>query len=168
MNALLIAVNMEAEGKEFYQKASQKASDSLGKALFDRLAKEEDFHAAKAQEIYDSLELGEKPIAIEESLDHGIHLKSIFAKAAKDLNARQSVSSDELQIIDMAMDLEQNSIQFYTESAEASGNQFEQRYFKALQAEERGHYLSLVDYRQYLTAPEDWFAQVERHSLDGG
>jgi len=167
MNALLIAVNMEMEGKEFYQKASQKASNVLGKALFERLAKEEDFHAAKAGEIYDALNLGEKPIAIEESLDQGVHLKSIFAKAVKDLNAQREVSSDEFEIIDMAMDLEQKSIQFYIEHAEMSGNEFEQRYFTALQAEERGHYLSLIDYKQYLTAPEDWFAEVEHHSLDG-
>ena len=34
--------------------------------------------------------------------------------------------------------------------------------------EERGHYLALVDYREYLIDPAGWFRKAEHHSLDGG
>ena len=52
MEPLEIAIKMEIEGKEFYRKAMQKASDKLGKELFFRLAEEEGLHAAeRAREI---------------------------------------------------------------------------------------------------------------------
>ena len=168
MEPLQIAINMEAEGKEFYQKASDNTSDKLGKALFDRLAKEEDFHAAKAREISDFLKLGEQPLAIEESLDHGIKLRSIFAQLKTEIEQRAAASKDEMDIIGLALDIEDRSIKFYREQAAKVENEFIKRFFTALAEEEHGHYLSLVDYRQYLTSPADWFAEKEHHSLDGG
>jgi rubrerythrin len=167
MEPLEIAIKMEIEGKEFYHKASEKAIDELGKELFFRLAKEEDCHAAKAQEIFDCLRLGEKPMAIEESLDRGKKLKSIFAQAKK-AAAKRKAPASVFKVIEAALKLEEKSRKFYEEQSSSAKTQFERRYFEALKQEEQGHYLSLVDYREYLVDPAGWFAKREHISLDGG
>ena len=113
MKPLEIAIKMEVEGKEFYQSASEKSGDSLGKALFSRLAMEEDFHAAKAQEIADSLKEGESPLAIEESLDNGEKLNSIFAWARTEIESKREVATNEFEVIKIALDMEDKSQKFY-------------------------------------------------------
>jgi rubrerythrin len=44
----------------------------------------------------------------------------------------------------------------------------ERELYEALAAEERGHYLVLRDYSEYLTDPAGWFIEKEHPSLDGG
>ncbi|MDD5093142.1 MAG: ferritin family protein [Dehalococcoidia bacterium] len=168
MEPLEMAIQMEIEGKEFYLKASEKAGDELGKELFARLAQEEDSHAAKAREISDFLKRGEKPMAIEESLDKGKKTKSIFAKAKKGLASRRKVASNEMEVIKLALNMEEKSRKFYEDNSGHAGSDFEKRFFTALEQEERGHYLSLVDYREYLIDTAGWFAKSEHISLDGG
>ena len=55
IEVLQLAVRMEVEGKEFYQKASRKSSNKLAKELFQQLANEEDVHRKKFEEIYAAL-----------------------------------------------------------------------------------------------------------------
>ena len=168
MKSLEIAIKMEVEGKEFYQSASEKSGDSLGKALFSRLAMEEDFHAAKAREIADSLKEGDKPLAIEESLDNGEKLNSIFAEAISDIETKREVASNEFEVIKIALDMEEKTRKFYEDQSEKAINEFERRFFESLKREERGHYLALVDYQEYLIDPTNWFTKSEHISLDGG
>ncbi|MBM3133145.1 MAG: hypothetical protein FJZ95_08970 [Chloroflexi bacterium] len=168
MEPLELAIKLEMEGKAFYQAASEKSGDELGKALFARLAKEEDFHAAKAREIAEFLKRGETPLAIEESLDNGKRLDAIFAKARKGSASKRKAGSPELEAVKVALDLEEKSRKFYEEHGATAKTDFERRFFKALKGEERGHYLSLIDYREYLTDPVGWFTRTERHSMDGG
>lgn len=169
MKPLEMAIQLELEGKAFYQTASLKSTDELGRALFARLAGEEDFHAAKAREIAESLSRGEEPLAIEESFDDGEHLRAIFADARRRMGSkRRSPVARELDLIKAAMDVEEKSRKFYQTHGASARTVFERRFFTALSHEERGHYLSLVDYQEYLTDPVGWFTRRERHSLDGG
>jgi len=168
MEPLEIAINMETEGKVFYQKASEKSGDNLGKALFSRLAQEEDLHAARAREIHESLKQGIGSLLTEVSFDQGKRLKSIFSQATKDIVPKREVASSQLEAIQVGLDMEEKSRKFYEEQGEKSKTDFERRFFRALKQEERGHYLSLVDYREYLIDPTSWFTKTEHIILDGG
>jgi rubrerythrin len=168
MEPLEIAIKMEIEGKEFYQEASRKTSDKLGKDLFSQLAEEEDLHAATAREIQKSLKLGDHSLESELSFDQGRKLKSIFAKAKSELAPKRKVASSELKAIRLALDMEEKSRKFYEDQSSSAKTDFERRFFTALKQEEQGHYLSLVDYREYLIDPTSWFTKSEHISLDGG
>ena len=63
--------------------------------------------------------------------------------------------------------MEEKSRKFYEEQSSSAETDFERRFFTALQQEEQGHYLSLVDYREYLVDPIGWFTKREHISLDG-
>ena len=144
-----MAIQMEQQGESFYRNATERSRTGLGKALFRRLAMEEDFHAAKAKEIKVFLELGENPLAIEESLDRGAELKSKFEEAGIDLDG--GALSDELETIQTALEVEERSSRFYEEQSASVGNEFERRFFGAIQQEEQGHRLILLEYRKRLT-----------------
>ena len=168
VNPLEIALQMETDGKEFYRKASERATDSLGKELFAQLADEEDYHAMKAKHIFESLKQGNSLAEDEVSFDQGKTVRSIFAKASKKLDARVEASSGELDAVTVALDMEEKSRKFYEEHSREADDGVEVRFFRALTAEEQGHYLALVDYREYLNDPSGWFAKTEHSSLDGG
>ena len=168
MNALEMSIQMEIEGKEYYYTAAMNAGDSLGKALFERLAQEEDIHAAKAREIYDSLDRGENPLVLEVSLDRGQKIGSIFAEAIKEITPKREIASGEMEAIENALKMEGKSRKFYEEQTGSAATRFEEHFFKALVSEEQGHYLSLLSYREYLIDPVGWFTKSEHHSMDGG
>ncbi|MBE0516281.1 MAG: hypothetical protein IBX41_02660 [Methanophagales archaeon] len=65
---------------------------------------------------------------------------------------------ERLKALEIAMKLEEDGKKFYLEV----------RFFVALAHEERGHYLSLWDYREYLKDPAGWFGMKEGFRLDAG
>ena len=53
ISALKTSIQMEIDGKEFYQKASQTSRNELGKKLLKQLSAEEDIHRQVFEKIYD-------------------------------------------------------------------------------------------------------------------
>ncbi len=165
MEPLKMAIDMEVEGTAFYRSASDESRTALGKALFTRLAKEQDFHAAKAAEILDFLNRDEKPLAIEESLDRGKKLRAIFNKAEGSIVP--VVVDDEIKLITSALKIEEKSRNFYREQSECEHNDFISRFFKALNREEQEHRLSLIEYQDFLADPMGWAVKDNHVFLDG-
>jgi rubrerythrin len=168
MEPLEIAIQMESEGKEFYQTASEKSGTSLGKTLFSQLAIEEDYHAATARKIHDALKRGEDKPAVQLTFDQGRQLKSIFVQAKKEIEAGKHVAQTDTEAIETALSMEEKSRKYYEEQSSQATNDFEREFFRLLKAEERGHYLSLAEYREYLADPTGYFSRTEHISLDGG
>lgn len=144
MEPIDIAIEMEVELKAFYEKSCEESRTDLGEALFARLAKEEDFHAAKAMEIREFLKRGENPLAIEESLDRGLRIRTIFAKASQ---CERYNTETEIEIIQSALAMEDKSRRLYEDFSESAGTDSERRYFKALIHEEQIHHNALIEYR---------------------
>jgi rubrerythrin len=164
---LQFAVGMEIEGKEFYQKASQKSSNKLARELFQHLANEEDIHRRKFEEIYEALKRGRNWPDVEPPSERGKGLKSLFAEATKALGSKIKVAKSELEAIKVAMDMEIKSYNFYHSRSEQSTLPVEKRFYEALAGEEREHHLALLDSYDYLSDPAGWFTKKEHWSLDG-
>jgi rubrerythrin len=165
MKVLQLAVQTEVEGKEFYQKASQKSSNKLAKELFHNLANEEDIHRKKFEEIYEALRKGQDWTDVEPPREKGKKLKSIFDQATKELGSKIKVAQSELEAIKTAINMEIKTYDLYHSRSEQSTLPVEKRSYQALAAEERGHHLALLDSYDYLTDPEGWFVMKE-HRLD--
>ncbi len=168
IEVLQLAVRMEAEGKEFYQKASQKSSNKLAKELFQHLANEEDVHRKKFEEIYEALKRGQNwPDVGPPSEKKGKGLKSLFTEATKALGSKIKVAESELEAIKIAMDMEIKSYDLYHSRSEESTLPVEKRFYETLAGEEREHHLALLDSYEYLSDPTGWFTKSEHWSLDG-
>ena len=167
IEVLKLAVQTEVEGKEFYQKASQKSSSKLAKELFQQLAKEEDIHRRKFEEIYEALKKGQNWPDVVAPSEKGKKLKSLFAEATKALGSKIKAAGSELEAIKTAMDMEIKSYNLYHSRSEESTIPVEKRFYEALAGEERGHHLALLDSYEYLSDPAGYFTKTEHWSLDG-
>ena len=167
MAVLQLAVQMEVDGKGFYQKASQESSNKLAKELFQQLADEEDVHRKKFEEIYEALKRGQNWPDVEPPSERGKRLKSLFAEATKALGSKIKVAESELEAIKAAMDMEVKSYDLYHSRSEESTLPVEKRFYETLAGEERGHHLALLDSYEYLSDPAGWFTKEEHWSLDG-
>jgi len=167
LEVLRLAVRMEADGKEFYQKASRKSSNELAKELFHQLANEEDIHRKKFVEIYKALKRGQNWPDVEPPSEKGGKLKSLFAEATEALSSKIKVVESELEAIKTAMDMEIRSYNLYHSRSKQSTLPVEKQFYKTLAGEERGHHLALLDSYEYLSDPAGWFTKKEHWSLDG-
>lgn len=166
MRILQSAIQMEVDGKEFYLKASQKSGE-LSRRLFERLATEEDEHRKKFEEIYEGLKKRPDWPAVEAPSFGGKRLKTIFTEASKELGSQVDPGQSELDAIKQAMNMELKSYEFYRSRGQQGASPLESRFYQSLAAEERGHYLALVDSYEYLTDPAGWFTVKERWTLEG-
>jgi len=167
LEVLQLAVRMEIEGKDFYQRASQKSKNKLAKELFQHLANEEDVHRKKFEEIYEALKRGRNWPDVKPPSEKGERLKSLFAEATKSLGSKIKAAESELEAIKVAMDMEIKSYDLYHSRSEQSSLPPEKRFYEALAGEERQHHLVLFDSHEYLSDPAGWFTKKEHWSLDG-
>ena len=167
IEVLRLAVRMEIDGKEFYQKASQKSSNKLAKELFKQLANEEDIHRKKFEEIYKAFKRGQHWPDIEPPSEKGRGLNSLFAEATKALGSKFKVAESEFEAIKIAMDMEVKSYNLYHSRSAESTLPVEKEFYQTLAGEERGHHLALLDSYEYLNDPVGWFTKKEHWSLDG-
>jgi len=166
--ALRNALKMEAEGKEYYQQAARQSASAAGRKLFETLAVDETEHARHFQIIYQRVMDNQGwPADIITGTGAKHDPGTFFADCLADLKAGKEVAATELQAVDTAMQMENESYELYSSLADDAGSSLERSFFEKIMAEEREHYLLLNDYREYLKDPSGWFAQKEHHSLDG-
>ncbi len=168
LEALQFAIQMEIDGKKYYEKASQKCAIKVGKDLFEWLAAQEDWHRQKFEQIYKTIkaEKAWPEIDVQAGRQDGVDI--IFAKLSKTTVCKIATRRVELNTIAKAMEMENKTHDFYKKQGELAVYEAQGKFYKALAAEERTHYLALVDYREYIIDPVDWFTKAEHHSLDGG
>ena len=167
IKVLQLAVQMETEGKEFYQKASRKSSNKLAKELFQYLANQEDVHRKKFVDIYEALKRNQNWPDVGPLSEKGEKIKSLFAEATKMLGSKFKVAESELEVIKAAIDMEVRSYNLYDSRSSESTLPVEKQFYKTLAGEERGHHLALLDTYEYLSDPAGWFTKKEHWSLDG-
>jgi len=168
LQALQVAVKMEIDGKEFYLKASQESSNELSKKLLASLASEEDIHRQDFQEIYNAMRIKRAWPKTSFQSDKGKRPRTIFAEAIEVMGTNIETPSSELDTIKIAMDMENKTYDYYRNQSQIATYDAERDFYEALAAEEREHYLVLLDYHEYLSDPAGWFVQKEHPSLDGG
>ncbi|MFZ2071692.1 MAG: ferritin family protein [Halobacteriota archaeon] len=168
LKALEIAMKLEEDGKKFYTDASKKATSASAKDMFSSLAKDEDVHLEKVKEIYKKLKEEREWPKVVTSIGDVVTIKAVFPEDVKDLNMTGEDISESVKVLKIGIEMEEKSIKLYNELAEKATDTFESRFYLALAHEERGHYLSLWDYREYLEDPAGWFGMKEGFRLDAG
>jgi len=168
LQALQIAIQMEIDGKEYYLKASQQSSNELGKKLLESLAAEEGIHQQKFEEIYNAIRSKRGWPKTDFRPDGGKRLRTIFAKATTEIGSNIKALATELDAIQIAMDLENKTYDFYKSQGKIATHNAERDFYETLAAEEREHHIVLLDYYEYLKDPAGWFVRKEHPSLDGG
>jgi rubrerythrin len=69
--------------------------------------------------------------------------------------------------LEVGIQMETKSIEFYQRLARQAHDDKERRFLMSLINEERGHYNNLIDYRNFLIDPADWYYVHEGQHVDG-
>lgn len=166
LNDLRTAIQMEQDGRKFYEEAARQARDAGTKEIFTYLANGEVYHINRIQEIYDALE---KDPHWQESMCEfkpPAEDPQIFSAALAKGNMAAG-DTDDLKALEIGMQMEAKSIEFYQRLARQAQDPRERRFLLSLVNEERGHYNFLADYRNYLVDPADWYFVKEMGHVDG-
>jgi len=168
LEAIKFAIQMEIDGKEYYRKASRQSDNKVGRELFEWLANEEDKHRRIFGGIYNTIRKQKAWPEVVIQPRKGAVLDTIFSREMKVAASTVKATGTELESIAKAMEMENKTREFYKSQDQKAGYDAEKKLYLALAAEEEGHYLTLVDYREYLIDPAGYFRKAEHHSLDGG
>ena len=168
LKMLSTALEMEKKGRVFYQRAVSTCANSLGKEMFKTLLEDETVHMDRIRSIHESLS-GKKVWGewkdFEISHDN---LTAIFRKMAKEQGSKIDVETGDLEALDIGIDFEARSVEFYETQLQKATDKLEIGFLKEMILEEKGHYAALEDVKLYLSDPASWFREKERGGLDGG
>ena len=167
IQALKFAIQMELDGKKFYTRAGQKSNNKLGKELFPWLADKEDQHRKRFEEIYHAIITENKWPEADIKLEKDKIPVTIFASAIKDADNAIDNKANEIEVADKALEMELKSINYYGQQADKSRSVAAKKFFTRISEEEQGHYLAIIDYKEYVTDPAGWFTRTEHHLLEG-
>jgi len=167
IDALKYALQMELDGKKFYTLTARASTNRVGKDLYSWLAGQEGIHYKRFEEIYSAVTADKGwPLSSVKSAEP-VKLGTLFSKLINEAAKPSGTSTAEIDSADTAILLEIKSRDYYKKRADESSSEAEKKFFVAISAEEQGHYLALVDYKEYITDPVDWFTRTEHHLFDG-
>jgi rubrerythrin len=168
LKALEIAMNREEAARTFYLEASKKVTHPFAQEMFSSFAKDEERHYRTVQKIYTRLKEERAWPKLITSIGDVVITRAVDPRQLETLTMSTEDLNVSLTIVKLGLEREEQSIEFYHQLAEKATDPFESRFFIALEHEERGHYLTLWDYREYLEDPASWHSRKEGFRLDAG
>jgi rubrerythrin len=114
LDAIMRALEIEKETFDYYTRAEQKTFDPGGKRIFRWLAKTEEVHYLKLSELYN---------ALEENGRWVFYGGSTISLDAEEQGEKQvGFSTDDMEALEIAMDIEKKGIAYYEELAQKTGD----------------------------------------------
>ncbi len=163
--ALQKAIQMEIDGKQYYQKLSKTFKNESGRKLFAILAEEEDRHQQNFEQIYHAIEAKAKWPEIKIGTSQANTSTNLFSQFPY---GQTQASASELKSVQIAIEMENKTLDYYLASADKASYLVEKQYYEALVQQERTHQYLLLEYFEFLKDPAQWFTIKEHQSLDGG
>jgi rubrerythrin len=160
MDILEFAKKLEREGEAYYSHLAKTTPIKALAGIFTLLSHEEHYH-------YTIFESWKKEIPNAPPIESGIlgKAKEVFAHLAKNAGACDSIMDFE-KAYAKALELEQKSIDFYTD-AQAKTNVPEHRtLFKFLIKEEKKHAVLMENLIEFVKRPKGWLENAEFSRLD--
>jgi rubrerythrin len=165
LEAFKQAINMEKDGKSFYQQSMEKSESKFAKKIFSELVAAEEKHVVKLTEIYKALETNGQWPDVALNRDASETVQNIFASALKNIDENVKGSITDIEALKMATQLESDGIKYYQAKADEAEDFFQKKFFMLLSKEESEHFLSLLDTIEYLEDPQGYFSQLERGTM---
>jgi len=161
MTSVEIARKMETEAVEFYRGAAAKAQNPVGKEMFLSIAKDEAGHLGMLKDIIEgcALKITEaQPIK---------QVKTIFEEMKGKMMARVPATATEVDALKIAMEMEKESVAFYTKAAAEAKSEGEKCLFNRLVQEEEEHFRIFNNTHSFLTDTGNWFMWEEHSIVEG-
>ncbi|MCP4397611.1 MAG: ferritin family protein [bacterium] len=135
------SIQLEKNGKRFYERAASVTKDELGKATFQRLAKEEEGHMDVVEAIFTSVTGGEEWREVVGNEKHRLGSASVVDQLEAAVASRKgNDNANDAQALKIAMEMERKAIWFFEELIKMARNRKVRELAETLADEERFHY----------------------------
>ncbi|HFE53483.1 MAG TPA: hypothetical protein ENK07_08565 [Bacteroidetes bacterium] len=172
LEALQTALQMEQDGREFYQKAAARVHNPLAKRTLNWLADWELEHIALIKKFYTSLKeadhWGDVREAIKDEPSPKQEVKTIFKEAQEQIDELVKPDDEALEAYKTARDFENKAVQFYQERLNKVTDPDGKVFYQFMLEQEQEHYEILDNSYRYLENPELWHSEEEGWMFDGG
>ncbi len=154
MDIFEFAMQMELDGKSFYEKRAAATKHRELKSMLLMLAEEEQKHYNFFRRMKEGkTTLAEAEIdARSEALDKA---RNIFVEMSNNSEGKQ-FSEDELSAWNEAMKIEEKAVKFYSEKAAVEPDAIRKRLLSIIAAEEKNHVHMIDGVLSYLKYPESF------------
>ena len=140
LGVLKIAEEQERSGQAFYQEAAQAVPDENVRALLLTLADAEARHLQAIEEMRRGLQKAFPTFSHEDDVsDLASRFRTVLFPESLAANLPTTGELDEIQVLERARRLEEDSIKLYEEAAEKEGNPGASNVFRRLVMDERVH-----------------------------
>ncbi|NLN05854.1 MAG: ferritin family protein [Clostridiaceae bacterium] len=153
MDMLDYAINMELEGKEYYEKQAELNKGNMLYVVFTFLANQERIHADILMRRKDNKR--EVPADNEK-----LEIKSLFSDL-DDFKTEVSVIGKQLDVYRFALEIEEKSIKVYEEMYEKADNEEDKKLLAFLIEQEKAHYEMFNQLETLVRRPEEWIESPE-------
>jgi rubrerythrin len=158
VEAMKTAIQMEEEGRVFYEKAAQETGNNLGKKMFERLARDEIEHKDTFQKIFDAITSTEDWTGIAQQYSPKIGKLPIFEG---EIEKKGSPEPSELDALRTGMENEKKSVDYYEKVAGETDDPLAKELLTKIRDEEAYHYDLLQAQHDYLSRSGVWLDVAE-------
>jgi len=162
MNAIEIAIKMEKDAIKFYTEAAEKTSHLVGKKMFLSITEDEKRHLDMLTQIFREMNITIKDVNPMKNI------RTVFETLKDKMQEKIRATNDELDAFRIAMQMEQESIEFYKKAGLEAKSEKEGALFERLVKEEQQHYDIFSNTYGFLTDTGNWFMWEEHSIVDGG
>jgi len=163
MNAIKIAIRTETDAIAFYKEAALKTSHPIGRKMFLSIMEDEKLHLEDLNCVLEGLHLKVRDVASPMK-----KMKTVFERNSDTLLERIRPTTDEMEALKVAMQMEKESIEFYEKLSKGESTPKERAFFEKLLSEEREHYAIFSNTYSFLSDSGNWFMWEEHSIVDGG
>jgi rubrerythrin len=161
MNALEVSKKMETDAIKFYVEAAQKMRYPAGKKMFLAITEDERRHLELISLLIRGMQITPQDVSPMQNV------KTVFESMKAEMMQRVAASTDELEALKVAMEMEREGEKFYQQSLAAATTEKEKALFRRLAEEEKQHYAVFANTYNHLSDTGNWYLWEERGVIEG-
>jgi rubrerythrin len=153
--AIQTAIQMEKDGYNFYTRAAAQTKNDMARSLFESLSKDELVHLEVFQKLFENQMKKDEYDRLVES-NKKYESIPVFPKDLKSVKGIDPDSS-ELDALRMAMDAEQEAIDYYSEIEDNTSDSETRKIINIIIDQEKNHYFLLENEFHHLSSTGYWY-----------
>jgi len=161
MNSIEMAMKMEQEAIDFYTKCAAKTNNPVGKKMFLSIVEDEKYHLACATKVTQGQEFKRAETTPLQDM------KTVFEQNKEAMSQQVSSTTDELEALEMAMKMEEETIKFYQKAVAQTTEPVEKAFFECLIKDEEEHFAIFQNTYSFLSDSGNWFMWDEHSIVEG-
>jgi len=161
MNSLEVSKKMETDAIKFYVEAAQKMQYPAGKKMFLAITEDERRHLELISLLIRGMNITVQDVSPMNNV------KTVFETMKGEMMQRVAASTDELEALKVAMEMEREGEKFYQKALAEAKTDKEKALFRRLAEEEREHYAMFSNTYTHLSDTGNWYLWEERGVIEG-